>query len=136
MSRYTVVNKDYNLSKYHKRRQELIILLGGKCVRCGSTENLEFDHIDPNTKEYGISAILIHSWKKVLKEIKKCQLLCHACHLIKNKIDNGEARHGSLSMYRHHRCRCDACVNIWNKKCREYSRKYKLKLKMAHSSIG
>lgn len=135
MSKYTVINKVYNISKYHWRRQALIVLLGGKCTRCGSIKNLEFDHIDPKSKSYSISRILVHSWNKVLEEIKKCQLLCHECHLEKNKIDNGEAKHGTASMYKRH-CRCEPCRRAWNEKSRGYSKKYKLKLKMARSYIG
>ena len=33
---------------YHKRRKLLVEMLGGKCVDCGRTENLQFDHKDPS----------------------------------------------------------------------------------------
>ena len=129
MSKYTVKNKNFNIKKYHNRRLELIVLLGGKCAWCGSTEHLEFDHKDPNAKEFSVSRILTYSWERILKEIKKCQLLCHECHLIKNKIDNGEAKHGSLSMYRYYRCRCILCVITWREKCRIWRKTYKSKLR-------
>ena len=35
--------------RYHVRRQELILLLGGKCVGCGACADLQFDHIVPRT---------------------------------------------------------------------------------------
>lgn len=39
-----------------RRRVQLIELLGGKCVRCGSTNDLEFDHIDPETKRFAVGS--------------------------------------------------------------------------------
>lgn len=35
----------------HNARQRLIAELGGKCVDCGSVENLTFDHVTPLTDE-------------------------------------------------------------------------------------
>jgi len=68
-------------------REILIEKLGGKCVECGCTETLEFDHIDPTTKSFNISAGY-HKPKKVLEEeLAKCQLLCNKCHVEKSKKD-------------------------------------------------
>jgi hypothetical protein len=68
-------------------RQILIEKLGGKCVECGCTETLEFDHIDPSTKSFNISAGY-HKPKEVLEEeLSKCQLLCNKCHIEKSKKD-------------------------------------------------
>ena len=35
--------------------------LGGKCVVCGATRKIEFDHIDKTTKKYTISSMLNNS---------------------------------------------------------------------------
>jgi hypothetical protein len=68
-------------------REILIEKLGGKCVECGCTETLEFDHIDPSTKSFNISAGY-HKPKEVLEEeLAKCQLLCNKCHIEKSKKD-------------------------------------------------
>jgi hypothetical protein len=68
-------------------REILIEKLGGKCVECGCTETLEFDHIDPSTKSFNISAGY-HKPKEVLEEeLSKCQLLCNKCHIEKSKKD-------------------------------------------------
>lgn len=58
-----------------------------QCLHCGSKENLELDHIDPSTKV----SHSIWSWSegKRLKEISKCQVLCHACHILKSR-SNGD----------------------------------------------
>jgi hypothetical protein len=51
---------------------------GKSCVRCGSVERLELDHIDPALKV--ASSIWTWALTKRLDEIKKCQILCHECH--------------------------------------------------------
>jgi 5-methylcytosine-specific restriction endonuclease McrA len=67
-------------------RQYFYEYLGGECASCGTKENLEFDHIDPNTKCYGVSTILPETppgypyTERVWEEVDKCQLLCEACH--------------------------------------------------------
>ena len=44
-------SRKINKKNRDERRKILIERLGGKCVKCGTTENLQFDHIDPNTKK-------------------------------------------------------------------------------------
>lgn len=54
------------------------------CVDCGESNPvvLEFDHI--RSKKQRISRLVERaSWKTVLKEINKCQVLCSNCHQIK-----------------------------------------------------
>jgi hypothetical protein len=62
---------------------------GKVCAKCGNSENLELDHIDPAVK---VSAA-IWSWSDERRaiELAKCQVLCHDCHLKKTK---GEALKG------------------------------------------
>ena len=71
-----------------RRLQEMKDKLGNKCVKCGSTENLEFDHIDPKTKCFNVNPQ--DSWEKTLPELYKCQLLCKPCHTEKTTtVDRG-----------------------------------------------
>jgi hypothetical protein len=108
------------------KRKEFRQKLGGKCCKCGSIENLEFDHIDPKTKELEIAQALVRwSLDKVLKELKKCQLLCRKCHRKKT----GVSKHGSLRRYIYHKCRCDICVKRHREKRREYMRRHRAKKK-------
>ncbi len=66
-------------------RESALEELGGKCVICGTTENLEFNHIDPSTKEREVSTKcgLRH------KEHLKCELMCKEHHRL---WSNAEAR--------------------------------------------
>ena len=73
--------------KLRKRRkkQELVNLCGGKCSTCGYHKNyasLAFHHINPSTKSFNINQLNMNKypWKRILKEVKKCILLCHNCH--------------------------------------------------------
>jgi len=111
------------LKSYYTRKQEFIKILGGKCVQCGTDKNLEFDHMSKKDKSFCITDKMCYSKKVLLEEIKKCQLLCNSCHLLKNKIDNGEAKHGSISMYRHHKCRCEDCRKVWNIKTKQWKKR-------------
>ncbi|HVG21805.1 MAG TPA: HNH endonuclease signature motif containing protein [Blastocatellia bacterium] len=44
-------------------------------------EALEFHHLDPTQKDFGISKKgYTRSWEKVKNEIDKCLLLCANCH--------------------------------------------------------
>ena len=73
-----------------ERRQYLEEYLGGKCVRCGVTEKLEFDHITPVNKSYSIGAnITCFSLEELILEADKCQLLCRPCHIQKS-MENGD----------------------------------------------
>ena len=70
---------------YRKRRKEnLIKICGDKCALCGYDkipQALEFHHIDPMQKSYGIGENgVCHSLETDLAEIKKCLLVCANCH--------------------------------------------------------
>lgn len=67
-----------------KRKQKAIDVLGGECKRCGykkSIRALTFHHRNPKEKKFDIGAIKDYAWSKVLKELKKCDLLCFNCHM-------------------------------------------------------
>lgn len=70
-----------------ERRAHLIERLGGKCLHCGTTRNLQFDHIIPADKTFTIAAGLTKSLVELYEEVDKCQLLCGKCHLEKTKED-------------------------------------------------
>lgn len=78
-------HRQYSKAYYHKRRAQAVALLGGECVDCRSTDDLEFDHVDRSSKSFAIAKLLNYAWARVLEELKKCVLRCHACHLAKSK---------------------------------------------------
>lgn len=63
---------------------KLVKHFGGKCACCGYDKYigaLEFHHLDPNKKEFGLSVGgLTRSLKKALIEAQKCVLVCSNCH--------------------------------------------------------
>ena len=80
------------------------------CFVCGSTDNLEIDHVDPARK----ISHKVWSWAVARREteLRKCQVLCHAHHLEKTAKERaGRLRHGTRSMYDHlaNPCRCEEC---------------------------
>jgi len=71
------------LNARRNRRNNLIRLLGGKCCLCGYDKcdaALDFHHINPEEKEYGLGSGNCHSLEKDLQEVKKCILICANCH--------------------------------------------------------
>ena len=61
----------------------LIAYKGGKCVRCGydkCVRALQFHHMNPNEKDFGLSACLTKSVASLKQEADKCILLCSNCH--------------------------------------------------------
>ncbi len=76
--------QQYQLRWIKKRRRDWLSA-HGPCAKCGSDRNLRVDHIDPREK----ITHRIWSWSRGRqeKELKKCQVLCLACHKLKTKID-------------------------------------------------
>ena len=66
---------------YHQNKSIIIEELGGKCVNCGTEDNLEFDHIYPQLKQSKLSHLLKQGLERIREESKLCQLLCsnHGC---------------------------------------------------------
>jgi len=114
----------YMAERRKNRRNQLIEMSGGKCVKCGSTDDLNFDHKDPKERTFRLTGdALDKAWKKVLEEWGKCQLLCRECHHRKTKENDeygepwnrgiskwGEVlpEHGCEAAYARG-CRCDEC---------------------------
>lgn len=71
-----------------KRREKIkemaIDYKGGKCSICGynkCSDALEFHHLDPSQKDFGIgSKGYTRAWDKVKEELDKCILVCANCH--------------------------------------------------------
>jgi len=81
-----------NVRMKHKAKLD-DIKLGLGCERCGfgthkfpkkyrkhMAQLLDFDHIDPSTKQYNVCDMGGYGWQLIQKEIDKCRILCKPCH--------------------------------------------------------
>lgn len=82
-----VVRKQKAVIAVVKRRQKIkemsIEYKGGCCQKCGYNKcnaALEFHHLDPNEKDFGIGSYTVLSWDKIKEELDKCILVCANCH--------------------------------------------------------
>lgn len=71
------------------RLKELLVeYKGGKCENCGYVGHasvFDFHHIDPNEKDFSISARgHTRSLERNKEEVDKCMLLCANCHRLKH----------------------------------------------------
>ena len=95
---YNSYMRSYMKRRYRRRREEAVNALGGKCVACGSLEDLQFDHIDAGSKEFSVGSRLASAPSSVLAlEMKKCQLLCMPCHIDKTEICGDVDQTGSAN---------------------------------------
>ena len=79
------------VQKRREKTKELLVeYKGGKCEICGynrCVEALEFHHINPNEKDFGIGQKgYTRSFEKNKEEVDKCILVCANCH---REIHNG-----------------------------------------------
>ena len=80
--------KKWSVEAVQRRREKLKLLAveykGGECEVCGykkCVNALEFHHIDPNEKEFGVGENgYTRSSEAIKKELDKCILVCSNCH--------------------------------------------------------
>lgn len=112
--------REYMRARYYRRRTAFIESRGGKCVECGSVENLEVDHIDRETKGFDVGkAFAGWSESRLQAELSKCQVLCKKCHGKKTISENAVEHGGGVSGKRN--CQCAPC----KAKKAEYMKEYK-----------
>lgn len=74
------VMKSQRRKKYFAAQQ-----FGGKCQICGYDKcisALQFHHIDPSTKKYSPSYVIMRKkWEVAFAELQKCILVCANCHV-------------------------------------------------------
>lgn len=63
------------------------------CIECGESDIrvLEFDHINPEDKKFGIAMAIRNGmkWEDVFEELRKCQILCANCHKKRTAVQFG-----------------------------------------------
>jgi DNA-directed RNA polymerase subunit RPC12/RpoP len=72
------------VTKRRKKVKELLVeYKGGQCEKCGYNRcigALEFHHLDPSKKDFGISSGNTLKLDIMKKETDKCILVCSNCH--------------------------------------------------------
>lgn len=96
-----------------RARRAAWIAENGPCKRCGSTERLEVDHIDPSSKEHEVHSVWTWGAEIRERELAKCQVLCRKCHESKNASEGqarmgGPVKCGTYAAYIQG-CRCEGC---------------------------
>lgn len=74
-----------NVTRWRRRAKlRLLAEAGGACVACGYDRwpaALQFHHLDPSTKAFGIAAGgMTRSYEALRAETAKCVVLCANCH--------------------------------------------------------
>lgn len=75
-----------SVKRWRKRTKERIIqAMGEKCCLCGYNKcqsALALHHLDPSEKDFSFGAIRANAknWETIIKELRKCVLVCHVCH--------------------------------------------------------
>lgn len=87
MPLYGDAKREYDRKWIANRRAEW--LRGKVCEWCGTTENLEIDHTDPDTKEIRVSSLwgMAPDNPKRIAELAKCQVLCSHHHDVKSALE-------------------------------------------------
>lgn len=125
---YNAYMATYMLERYHRRRAKAVELLGGKCVRCGATEELEFDHIERGLKSGEVAKWFTQGEAKLKAELVKCQLLCRPCHIEKTRSEMTVGHGGGVSGIAG--CKCELCKLKYNEYMRNWKRERRKAQKM------
>jgi hypothetical protein len=71
------------IRRRRRAKRLLVTEFGGCCRLCGYGRclgALEFHHLDPGAKEFGVSRCGAHGIERLRAEVRKCILLCSNCH--------------------------------------------------------
>lgn len=101
----------------HNIKLALVEYKGGKCEICGYDKciaALEFHHINPDEKDFGISNGNIKSLEILKKEADKCLLVCNRCH---KEIHYAEWKRNEEEKQK----RIEENIKNFEKNCKKYS---------------
>lgn len=97
--------RDYMLRRYHERMDAARDEFGGKCMVCGSAEDLHFHHVDPTNKESTVAKMWSLSEARFRAELAKCVLICSTCHKAEHRTAHP---HGDVRRF-WQGCTCASC---------------------------
>src|SRR5665213_1596280 len=92
---YRAYMNAYHHRKYYKRLEDSIAKLGGKCVKCGAQDALQFVNTEP-VRPVNIAKILVRSEARFKEAIAKCSLMCDTCASLKVRLESDSTLHGTL----------------------------------------
>lgn len=82
--KYKTHIRKYTLQKKKETRDKVwLYFKAHPCTDCGETNPivLQFDHQKDKEIEVSILICKARPWKRILKEISKCEVVCANCHL-------------------------------------------------------
>lgn len=98
-TRLTICKKcssENNLSNKMSKKVEMVKYKGSECLCCkirlteDNSSIFDFHHRDPSEKDINLVKIKGRSWKRIVVELDKCDLLCANCHrLVHAKLHKG-----------------------------------------------
>lgn len=98
-------DKEYNRKKYIRYEKEYSEKISeykrkSGCILCGIKNPivLQFHHRKLASKKYAISRMRMFPIESIMKEIKKCDVICSNCHLI---LHNGNKGKNNVSYKKH-----------------------------------
>lgn len=84
-ARHNEVKRNNQIERFYIK---FYALKAKPCMDCGGSFPpcaMDFDHRPDEVKLFGVGQAVCRSWKKVLAEIAKCDLICANCHRIRTK---------------------------------------------------
>ena len=105
------MSKEATTKARQKRKKDLVYIHGNQCSICGYDKcigTLQFHHINPKDKTYGLSSGNCYSWESDIEESKKCILVCANCHaeihfgIIEQSLETSF----NEERYREYKCSC------------------------------
>ncbi len=94
------MNKKYYAQERHRQNNYIKIidyLKDKSCVDCGESNPmvLDFDHLPQYEKRFAIGRAITgstRSWKSILLEIGKCEIVCANCHRIRTSTRSNDRK--------------------------------------------
>lgn len=83
-------SRELNTRLRYEKKNYIIENLGSKCCKCGATNCLEIDHINPGLKR-DRRCLYVCSWDRIQSEMNNLQLLCSSCHHDKSQLQKNAA---------------------------------------------
>ncbi len=102
--KYRAISRKGQMTLRRKKRAEFWEYKKGlSCIVCGNDNplNLDFDHVDPSTKEFAISRGVTSgiARDRIEAELRKCVPMCRNCHNIKSIIDGDKLKYVDYQEY-------------------------------------